>query len=439
MKIVLEYISAELGSIRREFIDQVRINLGRKPDNHIVFNAPEHQSVSGFHAQIEVGGSSPSIHDLGSSHGTFLNGRPVTRAELKSGDQIRLCPDGPVITVTFALEMSSEKTADPIANISVERSSRMFGQKTVALLIQRAIEAAGLNRHKGTSKPTAYFEAMLEDRIEVTTRRHRIALALLAVVIVLILIIAGIIFLRHRNVVINQTTQLVTETAAGGAVATGNRSNVFVLAGVPKTGAVAETGAIGFCTAFAISPNLLATNAHCVLRASRDYLGITVHMNGGTNSSFSIVRMVYHPGYLENILSPDVGLIQINGRLSTWANIASTEELQQIVPGVPVFLYGFPGRLNNLAQPEATFVRGEIGRLTTFAHGSGSFAENTLLQHSAFVSQGTSGSPMFNAAGNAIGVATGGYSESGQALPGYNFGMRIDLLAPLIRGITEAP
>ncbi|MCK9522926.1 MAG: FHA domain-containing protein [Proteobacteria bacterium] len=422
-----------------------RLNLGRKPENDAIFDAPEHQVVSGFHAQIRWTDGAWRIQDLDSLHGTWRNGQRITTAILQHGDQIRLCEDGP--SAVIALEGDAPITAPDIAKAphsnpvpapapsSGERQSRLYGQRTLGLLIQRALESAGLLQQKtGTSKPTAYFEAMLEDKVADARRYSRLLLLLLGIALALILVIATLLVLRYRSVTIHQTTQYVTETAAGGSVASGNRHHIFVMAGVPNDPTLPRTP-MGFCTAFAIGPDLLATNAHCVLTASRDFAGIEVRMNGMPHHAHRVVQMHYHPHYRAEVLSPDVALIRIDGKLNAWARLATTAELQQIGPGVPVFLYGFPGRLNNLVSPEATFVRGEIGRLTTFAHTVAGFADNTLLQHSAFVSQGTSGSPMFNAAGSVIGINAGGYTESGQILPGYNVGMRIDLLTPLTKEI----
>jgi S1-C subfamily serine protease len=121
----------------------------------------------------------------------------------------------------------------------------------------------------------------------------------------------------------------------------------------------------------------------------------------------------------------------VAARLQHFVTMADQSELAQIAPGVPVFLYGFPGRLNKAEAPEATFIKGDIGRVTGFDQKLGDFGRNTLLQHSAYSTGGTSGSPMFNSSGHVIGINAGGYVENGQSLAGYNFGMRIDLVHSL--------
>jgi S1-C subfamily serine protease len=154
-------------------------------------------------------------------------------------------------------------------------------------------------------------------------------------------------------------------------------------------------------------------------------------MNGNINGRYSVLKMVHHPGYTKDSISPDVALMRINGQVRETVRLATAAELSQIAPGVPIFLYGFPGRLNKEDAPEATFTKGDIGRVTTFAQRLGDFGQNTLLQHSAFSAAGTSGSPIFNSAGLAIGINAGGYLEDGEKLAGYNFAMRIDLLDSL--------
>ena len=62
-----------------------------------------------------------------------------------------------------------------------------------------------------------------------------------------------------------------------------------------------------------------------------------------------------------------------------------------------------------------------------------------LLQHSAVTSRGTSGSPLFDENGLVIGINAGGYEAAGAPQAGYNYAMRIDLLAGLIRDIAKDP
>ena len=63
------------------------VTIGRRPDRDVVLAEPH---VSRSHAQIERLGSEYFIVDLGSSHGTFVNGQGAQRQRLQSGDRIEI-------------------------------------------------------------------------------------------------------------------------------------------------------------------------------------------------------------------------------------------------------------------------------------------------------------------------------------------------------------
>lgn len=64
------------------------LGLGREPDNSFVLTDA---GVSRHHARIVRSGDGWAIEDLGSSNGTRVNGRRVSRALLRDGDRVRLC------------------------------------------------------------------------------------------------------------------------------------------------------------------------------------------------------------------------------------------------------------------------------------------------------------------------------------------------------------
>ena len=68
-----------------ELTDNV-ITIGRAPDNMIVIDDP---SVSGRHAQLQLAGEVYRLKDLESTHGTRINGIPVTETALRFDDRIR--------------------------------------------------------------------------------------------------------------------------------------------------------------------------------------------------------------------------------------------------------------------------------------------------------------------------------------------------------------
>ena len=60
-----------------------RTVLGRRPYNDIVI---DNLAVSGEHALLHMAGNDVAIEDLHSSNGTYVNGKAVSRHELRNGD-----------------------------------------------------------------------------------------------------------------------------------------------------------------------------------------------------------------------------------------------------------------------------------------------------------------------------------------------------------------
>lgn len=63
------------------------LGLGRALDNEVIV---DDGTVSRHHARLVDRGGVWRLEDLGSRHGTFVNGRPVSTAFLRPGDEIRL-------------------------------------------------------------------------------------------------------------------------------------------------------------------------------------------------------------------------------------------------------------------------------------------------------------------------------------------------------------
>lgn len=290
-------------------------------------------------------------------------------------------------------------------------------------MIQKALSQAGLRR--GAGKTTGYFVSLVEDRLKANARSTWVVLGVIGAIA--IAAIAGAVYFAWSSQVapVYQNTAINYGEPVGTGIAAANRYNVYLLAG--DRGAGLE----GFCTAFAVSPSLLATNAHCVAEALGKYRGVVASMNGATGRFYPIARTVSHPGYVTGSLSLDVGLMEVRGTLPSFCTLAQGPHLGALAVGSTLFVYGFPAKLSNPSSPEATLTRGEVGRLTTTGLVAGNSATNVLIQHSAFISGGTSGSPMFDAQGRVVGINSGGYADSAGTLAGYNYGIRIDVATAL--------
>jgi pSer/pThr/pTyr-binding forkhead associated (FHA) protein len=63
--------------------DGVASSIGRDEHCDVVISAPQ---ASRRHAEIRVDGDTAMVRDLGSSNGTFVNGRRIQQHELRHGD-----------------------------------------------------------------------------------------------------------------------------------------------------------------------------------------------------------------------------------------------------------------------------------------------------------------------------------------------------------------
>ncbi len=482
MKLTITFESGERQGTSLSFSSKQFIRLGRHPDNDIVFNEEENRVVSGFHCEIRILEGRVFIADLDSTNGMLINDQWAQESIVSSGDIVELGKRGPSFRVRYKAE-ASDPPIDPtiapenwltaptqqVATVTnsdgpqITKTARIrfrsypvsrenpslspdsdsaepeakYGKRTVGMMIQNALAQAGIARGKGTTKSTDYFKALVDQKVSKSSSRLR----KIIIAIVVVLVIGGGCFgyflYRNRSVQFYQTTQVNYGDTSGGTIASANRYAIFMLAGQQPQPNGQPGPLSGFCTAFAVARDILATNAHCTLRAQKKFSNVSALMNGAPANRYQVTHTLAHPGYQPGKISPDVGLVRIRGELANLVTIGGSNELSLLSPGVPMFLYGFPGRLNKEEAPEATFIKGDIGRVTTFNQKLGNFGQNTLLQHSAFSSGGTSGSPIFNTSGRVVGINAGGYTEDGKALSGYNFAMRIDLintLLPLLGG-----
>ena len=93
---------------RFEFTEQIA-RLGRDPSSAIRLHDTE---VSRHHAEIRRSDDIYTLFDLGSSNGTYVNGRRIQRHALASGDQVQL--GGSLMLYTAPAEESAEDLAESI-------------------------------------------------------------------------------------------------------------------------------------------------------------------------------------------------------------------------------------------------------------------------------------------------------------------------------------
>ncbi|HVY62106.1 MAG TPA: trypsin-like peptidase domain-containing protein, partial [Planctomycetota bacterium] len=179
-------------------------------------------------------------------------------------------------------------------------------------------------------------------------------------------------------------------------------------------------GNTGIGTAFVVRGNgLLATNAHVAIMLQG--MKVQVCIQNGTGRIFKVKRAKPHPDF-KTPQSPDVALIEIDteGAALAALPLATEADLRKLRIGTHLGTLGYPGELMDVYLSSvdqqnkrvktaiATFKDGWIGRITNYQVEQCPFESSTLIQHSASLSGGTSGSPMFTADGKVIALNNAG-------------------------------
>lgn len=101
-----------------------KFQLGRRRDCEIRFDSHLDRMVSSLHASIEAADGRWILEDLGSTNGTFVNGREIVgRVSLAHGDEIVLGCDESDGSVGFVVEMTESNLAAPSARAADARAT----------------------------------------------------------------------------------------------------------------------------------------------------------------------------------------------------------------------------------------------------------------------------------------------------------------------------
>jgi ABC-type multidrug transport system ATPase subunit/pSer/pThr/pTyr-binding forkhead associated (FHA) protein len=125
------------------------LKIGRGRSNDIEIRDP---NVSRFHAELRHDGTRWTLHDLGSTNGTRLNGIPVKRAEVSPGSEIAL---GHFQLLVNADEVRTESRAGWLEALGIEqrvKGSRCILQPTDVSLVPG--ELTGIVGEAGSGKST---------------------------------------------------------------------------------------------------------------------------------------------------------------------------------------------------------------------------------------------------------------------------------------------
>ncbi|WP_437289959.1 S1 family peptidase [Sorangium sp. So ce406] len=334
-------------------------------------------------------------------------------------------------------EGAPPRRPDADGRVDVETAQRIV-RDAVVQAMQREEKAVALVRAKA-------------DEARRRVARHNLLLGLGVAAALVAVAVAGVVAYRSRRAAdalaaevglgrapaARPSGAIPEQVLSGRAIFEQNRNALYVM------GYMVDNRIGGCCSAFAVAPDLLATNAHCVRDCrARGGTSIATQNDSMGKTRFRIVAMSAHPAYRSGeggAGSPDVALLRIDGRAPRTVTLANEAELRAIGPGDDAYVIGFPGRLMDPLSPSATFLEGRIGRVTGLDGEATTPDRAALIQHDAVTRGGNSGSPIFNQYGHVIGIHAahiddeddvtidGRKTKVTQSSP-FRIGMRIDLL-----------
>jgi S1-C subfamily serine protease len=192
---------------------------------------------------------------------------------------------------------------------------------------------------------------------------------------------------------------------------------------------------------------IIVTNAHVAIEVA--HMPVTRYVQAGTGVSFEFEGVSVHPRW-DNGKGPDLALIRLKPGTETLTalDLMPATQLVQMKPGIQVGSLGFPAELaarylkagadDQLSGALPTFKVGWIGRITALDGTRAEPIDAKLIQHSASLTKGTSGSPLFDAQGRVVAVSFAGLgsrsSSSGSEMSSaqIGFAIRADELRELI-------
>lgn len=151
----------------------------------------------------------------------------------------------------------------------------------------------------------------------------------------------------------------------------------------------------------------------------------------------SVAGRITLPGTPTLTSGRDVAILKVPGRDLPTLRLGRSEDMRI---GDEIFVAGYPGSVLNhpfLGQQtalEATFTRGQVSGLRVAVEGS------DLLQVDAPLTHGNSGGPVFNAAGEVVGIATFVSQDgTGRTLESFSFAVPSSTINDFVRAAGATP
>jgi len=430
MPIELRILSGSRGGQHEQF-DKPAIALGRHQTADLRFDPEADLDVSARHAEItRVANGSYRIRDVGSTNGTYVNGRRIVGEEtLNDGDVIWLGAEGPQVEVHITTaDVAGTAGAIPATVVRTSHQRPSTGERVRVAVrretttMRRVLAAAVIVLLGGVA--TAYWAGHRESRtrvaelLQLLTQSESTAARLQGE-------LSTIGDTTFASALRKQNAALAARVRSTGATATPDevealkaelRHQQVVQQGLAllDLSAISERNdpAIAFLvseldgkpyggTAFGITADgMLVTNKHNV----RSPVTGRPPTRLGVKYANTDVLLHAHVVRVASDRDVDLAVVQVEepGTYPVVAGIARS--LGAIHVGSPVVTIGFPHALD-------TPMAGDTVK-TSLTAGTVSKLLPDLLQVDAYASHGSSGSPIFDGHGWVVGIIYGGDPQS---------------------------
>ena len=339
----------------RERFDKPVIAIGRGAESDLRFDPQDDLDVSTRHAELRSAAGAWTIHDLGSTNGTFVNGqRVVGERRVNAGDTIGFGANGPRMEVV----LPGRTTARVAQAVRAETASlrRVFAATVALLVIALAVGVVWWQRQSSARDQTLLAAITHREGAPAATPMAELD-------------VAGI---HDRN---DAAVALIASDLDGAFMAG---------------------------TAFGVSPSgLLVTNRH-VVRATSGAAARRVRVLYANTRDWLPAHLVRTSD------TDDLALIQLDagGAHPVVAGVSRDGAPARV--GARVATIGYPQAVSTPMEGEGLHVTARTSTTT----GTVSKRLDDVLQIDTYAGKGSSGSPVFDARGDVVGVVYGGAPES---------------------------
>jgi membrane-bound lytic murein transglycosylase D len=153
-------------------------HIGRAPGTDVII---DDDRVSQQHAAVMLSDGKWYLQDLGSSNGTFINGKRIDRARIVGKVQVRLGHDGPILILKTAGKTEDERPTVVSQPTESKILDRLLGNRTPSVM----------------SPHTAMLRRVLRTEHRRRGKRYMVALAVLAVLVV---VSGAIVYVQRQQI-----------------------------------------------------------------------------------------------------------------------------------------------------------------------------------------------------------------------------------------------